>query len=152
MESSPFPDLGAAVQDRGAPCTAPDIHDCWIGLSRDVIERFMDVTGCTRKVTPAERCGCRADLYALETWMQHTTGHTVLTASTAELWAYFRKALAAGPDPKLLDRLMASMQHFYAYAREAGFRDDDPTVCMPKWIHEYLVPAAGSRHAVHANG
>lgn len=150
MESSPFPDQGAAAQDRGAPFTAQRIPDCWIGLSRDVIERFMDVTGCTRRVSPAERSGYRADLYALEAWMRHTTGHTVLTASTAELWAYFRKAIAAGLEPKLLDRLMASMQHFYAYAREAGFREDDPTLSMPKWVHKYFMPAGLCR--VQANG
>jgi site-specific recombinase XerD len=123
-------------------------------LSRDVIERFMDVTGFTRRPSPAERGGYRMDLYALESWMQRTTGHTLMGASTAELWAYFRRAIASGVEPRLLDRLLLSMQHFYAYTREAGFRDDDPAASMPKWVHKYVMPVMGTPRPppVHASG
>jgi site-specific recombinase XerD len=107
-----------------------------------VIERFMDVTGMTRAVTRMGRCGYRADLYALESWIHGVTGHTLVTASTAELWAYFRKAIAAGVEQRLLDRLLMSIQHFYAYMREAGIREDDPAAAMPQWVHKYLAPTS----------
>jgi site-specific recombinase XerD len=122
--------------------------DCWLGLSRDVIERFLEVASLERHVSRERRWAYRVDLCALESWLRSTTGHTLVTASTAELWSYFRKAIGAGLDPRLLDRLLASIQHFYAHAREAGFRDDDPASGMPLWMHRN--PPAGGNSACHA--
>jgi site-specific recombinase XerD len=144
----------AAELERCTSAVARPAPDNWEGLSTDVIERFLDVTRSTREVTRAGQCGYRADLYSLETWMHGTTGHTLMTANSAELWAYFRKAIATGVEPRLLDRLLTSMQHFYAYVREAGFRDNDPAARMPQWVHRYFVPAMESFKParVHAHG
>jgi len=156
METNLFMDEAqvAAELERWPPAAPRAGLDNWAGLSTDVIERFLDVTRFTREVTRAGQCGYRADLYSLETWMHGTTGHTLMTANSAELWAYFRKTIATGIEPRLLDRLLMSMQHFYAYVREAGFRDNDPAACMPQWVHRYFVPAMESREPaqVHAHG
>jgi site-specific recombinase XerD len=146
MESKlfPHPQPVAAEADRGAILSPAPVADRWNGLSRDVIERFIDVAGFVRKASPAERSGYRVDLYALEAWMERTTGHTVMMASTAELWTYVRKALASDIEPRLLDRLLASIQHFYAYAREGGFREDDPVLSMPLWACRHFIPATMS--------
>jgi site-specific recombinase XerD len=120
--------------------------DDWTGLSRDVIERFLEVTCQERQVSRERRWAYRVDLCALESWMRGTAGHTLVTATTAELWTYFRRAIGAGLDPRLLDRLLTSIQHFYAHAREAGFRDDDPASRMPLWMHRYSSPTGESPH------
>jgi site-specific recombinase XerD len=155
MESNlfPHPQPVAAEADRGATFSPPPDADCWNGLSHDVIERFIDVAGFARKASPAERGAYRVDLYALEAWMERTTGHTVMMASTAELWTYVRKAIAADIEPRLLDRLLASIQHFYAYVREGGFREDDPVTCMPLWVCRHFIPASvASARQAHAIG
>jgi site-specific recombinase XerD len=128
--------------------------DCWRGLSRDVIERFLDVTCLKRRISRERHWAYRVDLYALESWIHGTTGHTLVSADTAELWSYFRRAIGAGLDPRLLDRLLGSIQDFYAHACAAGFRDDNPAAAMPSWMHRYS--AAGIESScdarVHAHG
>lgn len=128
--------------------------DSWNGLSRDVIERFVDVAGFTRSANCTQRRAYRADLCALETWMHGQTGHTIMTANTAELWTYFRKLLGAGADPHLIERLLTSMRHFYSYAREGGYRTDDPAISLPQWFHNYSVTSRDSLRNVpeHVHG
>ncbi len=149
MQSTIHPDdpQAATEMDAGTGQARTRRADCWIGLSRDVIERFMDVIRITREISREARFGYKTDLCALESWMQGTTGHTIMTADTAELWTYFRKAMATGLEPRLLDRLLLSMQEFYAYAREGGFREDDPAAGMPQWVHRYFTPAIDSPHS-----
>lgn len=133
--------------------TRPTI-DVWDGLSGDLIGRFVEVTGLERELSRAARYGYRVDLFALDCWMRETVGHTLVTASTAQLWAYFRRRIAAGVEPRLLDRLMTSMRDFYRHLRESGCRDDDPAVSLPDWVHRSAMSGGGTHHAVahHVHG
>lgn len=117
---------GSAWRSRGE-------HDGWEGLSADVIERFIEVAGCAKNLPRAVRRGYRADLSALDIWIRGSAGHTLVSASTAELWGFFRRQIAGGVEPRLLDRLLASMRDFYAYLRQSGCRDDDPAARLPDW-------------------
>ncbi len=152
MERDPCPSTTPSGADCGKGPASPIFSDDWDGLSRDVIERFVDVAACSRENSRTAQRGYRADLCAIESWMKATTGHTLMTATTAELWVYFRKAIAVGTELRLLDRLLISMQHFYAYIREAGYRDDDPALSMPRWVHRYFMPPMSmkSGHALRA--
>lgn len=127
----------------------PGTPDCWTGLSTDVIERFVEVTSCIHGPARSALRGYRADLSALDGWLRSTMGHTLVTASTGELWTYFRRQIELGVEPRLLDRLLASLSDFYTYLRECGCREDDPAARLPAWGHGVRLPWL---HAHEASG
>lgn len=140
---------------RCSPWASSPLADNWLGLSADLIDRFVEVTSVQRELSRSARRGYRADLSALDQWMQCVTGHTLVTARTAELWAYFRERVCADLEPRLLDRLLASMREFYAFAQQGGCRDDDPAARLPAWFERTRRPQDGrdqDQPAVYAHG
>ncbi|MEJ0040537.1 MAG: site-specific integrase [Gammaproteobacteria bacterium] len=122
----------------GAPCdfrqrTMRYVADGWEGLSRDLIERFIDIACFERALSRTAQRGYRADLLALDQWMHTARERTLATARTAELRSYFRERIDAGLEPRLLDRLLASMHHFYRHMNESGCRADNPAKPLPAW-------------------
>lgn len=112
-----------------------DDTDSWMGLSADLIERFLDVAVLERQLSRTARRGCLSDLRTVDDWMRRATGHTLVAARTEDLWACFRRQIADGIEARLLDRLLANMRGFYAYLQATGCREDDPAAALPDWVH-----------------
>jgi len=126
--------ISTASMPAAAPRDARRVDDSWEGLSRDLIERFIDVTCVERALSRTARRGYRADLVALDLWMHETRGRTLVSARGTELRAYFSERMGEGLEPRLLDRLLVSVHHFYQYANESGCRDDNPAKRLPLWF------------------
>jgi hypothetical protein len=108
-------------------------QDPWVGLSTDVIRRFLDVSCVDRELTRAARRGHLEDLLALDSWMRKTTARTLVTARTEELRAFFRARFAERRRLQLSERLLTSLHLFYAYLKRSGCRDDNPVDALPGW-------------------
>lgn len=100
--------------------------DAWIGLSRDLIERFIEVTCLQRSLSRSARRGYRSDLVALDNWMQRTRGRTLIGARSGELRVYLDERIEAGIEARLLRRLLTSLHRFYKHLHETGCRSDNP--------------------------
>lgn len=101
-------------------------------LSRDLIGRFIDVTSFEHGLSRSARRGCRADLVALDRWLaEQAPRRNLISARSSDLLAYFRKQAREGWEPRLLDRLLASMHAFYQYAHDSGCLDKDPAERLP---------------------
>lgn len=105
--------------------------DSWQGLSKDLIERFIDVKRLERPLTRTARRGYRADLITLDRWMQRTLGRTLVSASSADLRTYVAQRMDAGLERRLLERLLSSLGDFYRYIQASGCRDDNPGQHLP---------------------
>lgn len=106
--------------------------DGWEALSRDLIERFIDVTCFERGLSRSARRGYRADLIALDRWLgAQVPPRSLVGARGADLRAFFRQRVSERWEPRLLDRLLASMHAFYRYASESGCREDNPAKRLP---------------------
>lgn len=121
-----------AADRKGPAADRPDVahgnvSDQWRGLSRDMIERFIDVSCLERPLTRSTRRGHRADLVGLDWWMQRNCGRTLISAISAELWEYLEERRTTRVEQRLLRRLQQNMQLFYAYLCHCGCRNDDPT-------------------------
>lgn len=119
-----FPWRGAVVGYRSRVDSHP--VDPWQGLSKDLIERFIDVKRLEHSLTRTARRGYRADLMGLDRWMQRTLGRTLVTATSADLRSYVGQRIEGRLERRLLERLLASLAEFYRHIRESGCRDDDP--------------------------
>lgn len=116
---------------RETPKTARTAGDSWDGLSRDVIERFIDVTSFSRPLSRRERRGYRADLVALDLWMRSTFRRTLVSSTSTELRDYFDERVAVGVESRLLQRLLDSLHDFYRHLSESGCRSDNPARRLP---------------------
>lgn len=109
---------GREIDNRG--------DDEWKGLSRDLIERFIDVQCLERSLSRTACRGYRADLLALDRWMQQTLGCTLVSATSDDLRTYVSQRIDDGLEQRLLERLLASLGDFYRYAQASGCREDNP--------------------------
>src|SRR5690606_16905260 len=100
--------------------------DGWSGLSRDLIERLIEVA-CMRQSLPrSARRAYRGDLAALDTWMRQTRGPTLVSARGTDLRCFLDARIEGGIEVRLLRRLVVSLQHFFQYLHETGCRNDNP--------------------------
>lgn len=117
----------------GATEPSKRIADPWIGLSSDVIDRFLDVVCLERSISRAERRGMLEDLQGLDGWMVRSFGHTLVTARANELRAYFAIRVSQRRRVRLLARLMRSLHLFYEYLQKSGCREDNAAEALPLW-------------------
>lgn len=101
-------------------------QDSWYGLSRDLIDRFVDVQVLRHAMPRSLRRGCRSDLVALDNWMQRTRARTLVGARSSELRTYIDERVAAGADARLVQRLLENLRQFYRHVCETGCRNDNP--------------------------
>lgn len=100
--------------------------DAWNGLSRDIIERFIEVACLQYSLTRSVRRGYRGDLVAFDTWMRTYFGRTLVSARTSDVRAFLSSRVRAGADARLLDRAVDSLHQFFTYLQDTGSRINNP--------------------------
>lgn len=99
-------------------------RDPWLGLSIDLIDRFIDVQ-ITRQGLSVSTCTAwQAELYKLDSWLQRTARCTLASASDCDLSAYL--VTRASTSAQTLSRILRTMRRFYAFMQSQQFREDNP--------------------------
>src|SRR5690606_19315593 len=97
------------------------------------IDRFLDAVWMERGLSPNTLAAYRADLTALERWLdQHESDLTA--AKRGDLLSFMAWRVQAGARPRSTARQLSSFRRFYRHlVREGGLRED-PTaqIAMPK--------------------
>lgn len=119
-------------------------RDAWLGLSADLIERFIDVHGVQEHLSQDARRSWQATLLALDGWLQQTRGYTLVAATARDLEAF----LASDPARGVQQPALVCLKGFYRYARRVGCRDDDPARVLADTSH----PECGRVHSGTAAG
>ncbi|MFO7324560.1 MAG: site-specific integrase [Pseudomonadota bacterium] len=121
-----LPDAGVGGQIKALTPAVPPSEDPWSGLSRDLIERFIE-SSCIRQGLPRSvRRGYRGDLVAFDNWMRDTRQRTLVSSRASDVRSYIDARAEAGIEVRLLCRLVNSLQGFFHYLRETGCRNDNP--------------------------
>jgi site-specific recombinase XerD len=100
--------------------------DAWLGLSRDLIERFIEVSLVRHAWPRSARRGCRGDLVAFDAWMRARRGRTLVSARGNDLRGFLASRIEAGMEARLAARAVDSLQEFFHYLQESGSRSDNP--------------------------
>jgi len=101
--------------------------------SAAAIDRFLDAVWMERGLSPNTLSAYRADLTALDRWLQaHGTG--IIAAKRADLLAFIAFRVEAGARPRSTARQLSSFRRFYRYFVRDGAVKEDPTlqIAMPK--------------------
>jgi site-specific recombinase XerD len=121
--------------------------DPWIGLSRDIIERFIEVACVQHSLTRSVRRGYRGDLVGIDTWMRICFGRTLVGARTSDVRDFLASRVRAGADTRLLERAVASLHEFFQYLQDTGSRINNPARYLRKVIGARRQPTQVSRAA-----
>lgn len=100
--------------------------DAWVGLSRDLIERFIEVACLQHSLPRSARRGHRGDLVAFDAWMRTHRGRTLVSARGSDLRGFLASRIEAGIEMRLAARVVDSLQHFFKYLQDSGSRSDNP--------------------------
>jgi integrase/recombinase XerD len=101
--------------------------------SHQAIDRFLDAVWMERGLSPNTLSAYRADLTALDRWLQ-TRGCAAVQAKRADVLAFIEFRVAAGARPRSTARQLSSFRRFYRYLVRDGVNTEDPTaqIAMPK--------------------
>jgi integrase/recombinase XerD len=97
------------------------------------IDRFLDAVWMERGLSPNTLAAYRADLSALERWLeQHDSD--LLSASRAEVLSFMASRIEGGSRPRSTARQLSSFRRFYRQLVREGALREDPTalIDMPK--------------------
>jgi len=97
------------------------------------IDRFLDAVWMERGLSPNTLAAYRADLTALERWLdQHESDLTA--AKRGDLLSFMAWRVQAGARPRSTARQLSSFRRFYRHLVREGVLRDDPTaqIAMPK--------------------
>src|SRR5262245_15917702 len=97
------------------------------------IDRFLDAVWMERGLSPNTLSAYRADLTALDRWLQ-ARGTGIVAAKRADLLAFIAWRVEAGARPRSTARQLSSFRRFYRYFVRDGAVKEDPTsqIAMPK--------------------
>lgn len=97
------------------------------------ILRFLDVIWMERGLAANTLAAYRADLEALQGWLEER-GSSLVTATRAEVLDYVAGRVAAGARPRTTARQLSAFRRFFRQQVQEGARRDDPTaeVAMPR--------------------
>jgi len=97
------------------------------------IDRFLDAVWLERGLSPNTLSAYRADLTALDRWLQ-ARGTGIIAAKRADLLAFIAWRVEAGARPRSTARQLSSFRRFYRYFVRDGAVKEDPTsqIAMPK--------------------
>jgi integrase/recombinase XerD len=97
------------------------------------IDRFLDAVWMERGLSPNTLAAYRADLTALERWLDDQDIE-LLAAKRGDLLAFMAARVQAGARPRSTARQLSSFRRFYRYLVREGQLRDDPTaqIAMPK--------------------
>lgn len=120
-------DMPVAIGWPPAPVAATGAaRDSWSGLSRDLIERFIEVALQERSLSRSARRAYRGDLVAFDKWMQLARARTLVGARSTDLRNFLDSRRLAGIESRLLRRMVASLEDFFHYVHSTGCRSDNP--------------------------
>lgn len=100
--------------------------DPWLGISEDVVRRFMDVLLIEHRYSLYTCAGYRTDLGNLDRWLQRFEGCTLVTADEEQLVRYLADWAGRRMSLRKLPRVLLSMRRFYSFLRDSHVREDDP--------------------------
>ena len=97
------------------------------------IDRFLDAVWMERGLSPNTLSAYRADLTALDRWLQGR-GCSSLAAKRADVLAFIAFRVEAGARPRSTARQLSSFRRYYRYLIREGAIKEDPTaqIAMPK--------------------
>jgi integrase/recombinase XerD len=97
------------------------------------IDRFLDAVWMERGLSPNTLSAYRADLTALDRWLQARGGSSMI-AKRADLLAFIAFRVEAGARPRSTARQLSSFRRYYRYLVRDGAIKEDPTaqIAMPK--------------------
>jgi integrase/recombinase XerD len=95
--------------------------------------RFLDVIWMERGLAANTLAAYRADLLALQQWLE-TRGSTLAAASRTHLLDYVAARVSAGARPRSTARQLSAFRRFFRQQVRDGARQEDPTaeVAMPR--------------------
>ena len=101
--------------------------------SHQAIDRFLDAVWVERGLSPNTLSAYRADLTALDRWLQ-TRGSSATQANRDDVLAFIEWRVQAGARPRSTARQLSSFRRFYRYLVRDGVNKEDPTaqIAMPK--------------------
>ena len=97
------------------------------------IDRFLDAVWMERGLSPNTLAAYRADLTALERWLD-VREQSLMTAQRGDVLAFMAARVQAGARPRSTARQLSSFRRFYRYQLREGHLREDPTaqIAMPK--------------------
>ena len=97
------------------------------------IDRFLDAVWMERGLSPNTLAAYRADLTALERWLEERE-QSLMTAQRGDVLAFMASRVQAGARPRSTARQLSSFRRFYRYQLREGHLREDPTaqIAMPK--------------------
>ena len=97
------------------------------------IDRFLDAVWMERGLSPNTLAAYRADLTALERWLEERD-RSLMIAERGDLLAFMASRVQAGARPRSTARQLSSFRRFYRYLVRDGQLREDPTaqIAMPK--------------------
>ena len=97
------------------------------------IDRFLDAVWMERGLSPNTLAAYRADLSALERWLEERTVH-LEHAQRGDILSFMASRVQAGARPRSTARQLSSFRRFYRYLVREGSLREDPTaqIAMPK--------------------
>ncbi len=97
------------------------------------IDRFLDAVWMERGLSPNTLAAYRADLSALERWLENHESD-LLSASRAHVLSFMAARIEGGSRPRSTARQLSSFRRFYRHLVREGALREDPTalIDMPK--------------------
>ena len=97
------------------------------------IDGFLDAVWMERGLSPNTLAAYRADLTALERWLEERE-NSLMAAQRGDLLAFMASRVQAGARPRSTARQLSSFRRFYRYLVRDGQLREDPTaqIAMPK--------------------
>ena len=96
------------------------------------IDRFLDAVWMERGLSPNTLSAYRADLTALDRWLQ-ARGSSSVAAKRADLLAFIAWRVEAGARPRSTARQLSSFRRFYRYL----VRDGRINIVPEGWCNSY---------------
>jgi integrase/recombinase XerD len=97
------------------------------------IDRFLDAVWMERGLSPNTLAAYRADLTALDRWLDEHSGD-LERAQRGDILSFMASRVQAGARPRSTARQLSSFRRFYRYLVREGALREDPTaqIAMPK--------------------
>ena len=99
-----------------------------------VVNRFLEAVWMERGLSPNTLAAYRADLTALNRWLERKDIPIIKTRSATICWGSSPGAWKAGARPRSTARQLSSFRRFFRYLAREGMIREDPTaqIAMPK--------------------
>lgn len=127
---------------RSAGARQPRVYiDVWLGISDDVVRRFLDVLVVDYGYSPHTCVEYRAILRDLDRWLQRFERCTLVTADDEQVIRYLSGWVRRRDSLRRLSRVLLGMRRFYAFLCDSRARDDNPMLSPSiAWWYEAQRP------------